>query len=188
MKKKQITEKTFRKIPSLKFLYEVNPYGILRNVKSKKTLKGFYDKDGYHNYRMNNKTLGVNTTIRAHRLVAEVFIPNPNNHPVINHKNEIKDDNYYKNLEWVTVAYNNIYGERLNNITNTWNSRMGDVQMISTGKTFQNARLAAEYIKENNPIRNNTKLDTIRRNINKAINENIYVYGSKWKRITNPID
>lgn len=48
---------------------------------------------------------------RVHRLVAQTFIPNPDNLHQVNHKNCDRSDNRVENLEWCTVSYNNRYRE-----------------------------------------------------------------------------
>ena len=48
---------------------------------------------------------------RIHRLVAIAFIPNPDNLPTINHKDENKLNNYVDNLEWCTAKYNSHYSK-----------------------------------------------------------------------------
>jgi len=67
----------------------------------------FSNKEGYMRVRLmkNNKQY----TRAVHRLVAESFIPNPNNLPQVNHINEIKDDTRVCNLEWVNNQKNSEY-------------------------------------------------------------------------------
>lgn len=96
----------FRKLKSLKFLYEVNESGVVRNVKSKKVVRGYVEKNGYVRVKFENKCLGGIVRTTVHRLVAEAFLPNPNNLPEVNHKDSNRANNHVDNLEWVTHSEN----------------------------------------------------------------------------------
>ena len=95
-------------------LIEVSTFGRVRRVQGKaNVLKPRLDKGGYLYVHIRISELGINKMVKVHRLVAEAFIPNPDNLPIINHKNEIKTDNRIENLEWCTHKYNVNYGTGL---------------------------------------------------------------------------
>lgn len=79
-------------------------YGLKKVKLPLKKMKLQTDKNGYQWVNIGNHNYKV------HRLVAQAFIPNPENLPQINHKNEIKNDNRAENLEWCTSKYNINYG------------------------------------------------------------------------------
>lgn len=89
-----------------------------KTLKKGKLLKNsLIKKTGYLRVTLSNKGKYISKSV--HRLVAEAFIPNPNNYPQINHIDEDKQNNRADNLEWCTALYNNNYGNHSKNISKT---------------------------------------------------------------------
>lgn len=84
--------------------YLIDENGKVFNQKTKKYLKGSIGENGYLYYRLSKN--GVKKMCYAHRLVAETFLPNKENLPVVNHIDGNKLNNNIKNLEWVTYSQN----------------------------------------------------------------------------------
>lgn len=124
---KNLEGEIWKDIKNYEGLYKISNYGRVKSlgryteyqnclsddrigIKSRvneKILKGHLCY-GYHYVGLtkNGKTKGF----RVHRLVADAFIPNPNNNPIINHKDENRLNNHVSNLEWCDCKYNLNYG------------------------------------------------------------------------------
>lgn len=87
----------------------VNLQGRLQKGRWMKLQK---DKDGYLKVRLQKE--GSSKYIGVHRLVAMAFLPNPNNLPQVNHKDEVKYNNIVTNLEWCDASYNKEYSLKRN--------------------------------------------------------------------------
>lgn len=100
----------WKDIKNYEGLYQVSNWGRVRSLKFGKIriLKACKDKDGYLIVTLYKS--GQSKIFKVHRLVAETFIPNPDNLPITNHKNELKYDNRVENLEWCDAKYNTNYG------------------------------------------------------------------------------
>lgn len=95
-------------------LYEVSNLGRVRsidrivrcnsgiNIIKGCILKQYLEKKGYLRVHLCNKQIGKHFLV--HRLVAEAFIPNPDNKPTVNHINHDRTDNRVENLEWATFS------------------------------------------------------------------------------------
>lgn len=116
-------------------LYEVSNFGNVKSLPRKGTrtnneylLKKCTYKTGYEYVLLSNNNKKKKHKI--HRLVADAFIPNPNNYPCVNHIDENKQNNNVQNLEWCTVSYNNRYSkakkvlqyDRQNKLLKIWES------------------------------------------------------------------
>lgn len=84
--------------------YLIDDEGNVFNIETNKVLKGSIGEHGYKYYRLSKN--GQKKMFYAHRLVAEHFIPNPNNLPIVNHKDGNKLNNKVENLEWTTKSEN----------------------------------------------------------------------------------
>lgn len=94
-------------------LYEISNWGRVKSLNYRRSgklglLKPKVDKDGYLVVCFCKD--GKRKYFFVHRLVAEVFLENPDNLPCVNHKDENKTNNSVDNLEWCTHEYNINYG------------------------------------------------------------------------------
>lgn len=110
--------------------------------------------------------------VRIHRLVAEAFIPNPNNYTEINHKDENKYNNHVENLEWCSRSYNVNYGTR--NEKSAQKTRKPIMAIDNNGNEvmrFDSILAAAKHIGRHEST------------LSHAIADNKTVCGYKWIKI-----
>lgn len=144
-------------------LYQVSNFGNVRSVtrfitrsdrktylKKGKQLKSFVTNKGYE-YVMLNDFNSKQHLKTVHRLVAQAFIPNPDNLPVVNHKDENKLNNAASNLEWCTHAYNNVYNGVNRRVSSKLKGRQAHnaVRVIdeSTGAVYTSKQQCAKACK-----------------------------------------
>lgn len=112
-------EEIWKDIDGYEGLYQVSNIGRVRSLKfgKIKVLKQEIIKKGYKRVHLlkNRKMKGY----LVHRLVAEAFIPNNNNLPCVNHKDEDKTNNRIENLEWCDIKYNANYGTAIQRSSKT---------------------------------------------------------------------
>ena len=95
--------------------YQVSNFGRVKSIKfGKEIILKQKIKDGYYYVGLSKNGIAKNYFV--HRLVAQAFLPNPNNLPCVNHKDEDKLNNNVDNLEYCSYSYNNTYGTRLERV------------------------------------------------------------------------
>lgn len=120
-RKKRMEKEIWKSIKGYEGLYEVSSYGRVRGLDRFVTrsdgrkylckgriLKPKKDRYGYIQLALYNSKRRASYSV--HRIVAKAFIPNPDNLPQVNHKDENPSNNHAENLEWCTQVYNNCYG------------------------------------------------------------------------------
>lgn len=90
-------------------LYAVSTLGRIMSMRDGRIMKTTITNKGYE--LVITHVDGKQKGYTVHRLVAEAFLPNKNNYPVINHKDENPLNNNVNNLEWCSSSYNNTYND-----------------------------------------------------------------------------
>lgn len=111
----------WKPVPGYEGFYEVSNNGCVRSIsvysyrykrvirrKHARRLKEEVTREGYK--RVVLSFYGTSKHHSVHRLVAKAFIPNPDNLPAVNHKDENQGNNHVDNLEWCDGKYNSNYG------------------------------------------------------------------------------
>lgn len=103
-----IMEEIWKPVVEYEGLYEVSNTGLVRSLRYNKIMSPNINRYGYKYINLCKD--GIIKTKTIHRLVAQAFIPNPDNLPMVNHKDEDKGNNCVENLEWCDQKYNVNYG------------------------------------------------------------------------------
>lgn len=103
--KTELPEEIWKPIKGYEGLYEASTWGRIKDVKKNYVSKVDFSSD---RHKMIVLTRGFETnSYPVHRVIAETFIPNPENLPIVNHIDGIKCHNNVENLEWVSHKQNN---------------------------------------------------------------------------------
>lgn len=113
-------------------IHAVNSEGVIINIRTRKVLKGCLSNKGYVLVCLQNKK-----THSVHRIVAQIFVPNPTNLPQVNHKDGNKQNNNFLNLEWCTNNYNRHHAIELG----LWNNIGSKVSVSQRGEGNSSAKL-----------------------------------------------
>ena len=181
-------------------LYQVSSLGRLKSLNRKvwnpgmncyrtqysRILSLVTDKGGY--LRVTLSKDGRVKQYLVHRIVAEAFLPNPNNLPQINHIDECKTNNSVDNLEWCNNEYNCNYGNHNSNISDTQSIPIAQYRLDGTFiKTWKSSREVENVLGYSNV------------NILRCCNGGFYsksrqkfvnvtqAYGYKWRKINEQL-
>lgn len=154
--------------------YLVSNTGEIKGVKTGKIRKKNINHKGYYFVCVSLGSRDIKPCIKIHRAVAETFLCNLNNYPIINHKDGNKLNNNINNLEFCTYQYNTQHAIE-NNLMNYNPPKRKIIRLIDMLE-FNSITEAGISINALDP-------EKARKNISRALNNNGFAYGSRWSYI-----
>ena len=115
--------------------YQVSNFGRIFSKRYNKIMKPTLNAYGYYRICIYDSPKHFKNEL-VHRIVAQAFIPNPDNLPEVNHRDENPQNNFVSNLEWCSAKYNSNFGTR--------NKRIGK----SNSKKVLQYTLDGEFVRE----------------------------------------
>jgi hypothetical protein len=170
--------------------YEVSDYGNVRVKETKYIMKPFTNEAGYSRISISND-ICKRKKFYIQRLVANEFLPNPENKQTVNHINNNRQDNKAINLEWSTMVEqinhkyktNNKFKKRIN-IKNIWRL---DCDTLEKLEKYESTTEAVKWIKQNNLTTSENELNLRQSLINVSNGLAQSAYGYKWKYEDNKV-
>lgn len=178
---KSSVKERWKDIQGYEGLYQISSFGNVKalcvrkyrgrfmNQRPEKILRLKIHRDGYLIATLCNN--GINKMFQAHRLVAAAFIKNTKKKPFVNHKNGIKNDNFYLNLEWCTSSENAIHA------INTGLFKPASGEASSTSK-LKNNQVKEIYLSKESDAALSTKYEISRAQVWRIKN------GVRWRELT----
>jgi hypothetical protein len=130
-------EEIWKDIDGYNGKYQISNYGLIKNIFRDILVRQSPNTRGYLKCALNRRTFNV------HRLVAKMFIANPNNKLYVNHINNIQTDNMVSNLEWVTPMENSCHASSFRQVSSSYvgvNKRTTKTKVYYRATIFFNSK------------------------------------------------
>ena len=159
--------------------YEISNLGRVKSYKMDKingkimnpykTTKGYLQID----ISLDGRARKNRRHLAIHRLVAIAFLPNPNNYPQVNHKDENKENNCVNKLEWCTNDYNCHYGTKIERCAQSTRKSIYSIDKEGNVEHFVGIREATRIV-------SNGKTDASSYISNVLTKKRKTAFGRKW--------
>lgn len=168
-------------------LYQVSNLGNVRTLHYKKPYPRKLSKSKKGYLRVNLSQNKKYKYYSVHRLVAEAFIPNPNNLPQINHKDENRTNNRVDNLEWCTNKYNCNYGHHCENVGKSRKGKKptsSHVENIRKSHALVQGKKVNQYLPDGTFVRSYDSMGEAARSLNTYTSYiSLYCLGKRKKLV-----